>query len=156
MLFASKSTCIDYESGDKITFIGTNQCEAFDRGRKIVEWVHLLQLLLTDLVTAQRLELVTSQNTGNVCPANTLFGVLNNCSTAGGQRRLRGLILQPSSDQNEINKRLDCVEELINDTNLFHSLKVSFPTMSEIDIEIETVPKDTCLTSDFIAKILGR
>ncbi len=66
-----------------------------------------------------------NQNIGYACPQNTLYGVLNQCNTAGGQRRLRAVILQPSSDESEINGRLDCVQELIQNPELFFSLKVS-------------------------------
>lgn len=82
--------------------------------------------VMKDLETTQKLELVISQNVGHHSTSNTLFGVLNNCSTLGGQRRLRALILQPSTDEAEINARLDCVQELIENSEVFFSLKVSF------------------------------
>ena len=82
--------------------------------------------LFLDLETARKLELVHSQNSGNVCPENTLYGILNKCCTLSGQKRLRSLILQPSTDEEQINKRLDCVEELVNDPNLFISIKVLY------------------------------
>lgn len=76
--------------------------------------------------TSQKLELVNSENLGPMSSSNTLFGVLNNCSTIGGQKHMRALILQPSSDESEINARLDCVQELIENPEIFFSLKVHF------------------------------
>lgn len=81
---------------------------------------------ILDLETARKLELVVSQNAGNLCPENTLYGVLNKCCTLSGQRRLRSLVLQPSIDEEQINKRLDCVEELVNNQTLFISIKVFY------------------------------
>lgn len=77
-----------------------------------------------DFETSQKLELVVSQSIGNTTTENTLYSVLNHCSTIGGQRRLRSLILQPSTEQTVIEERLECVNELMETPELFYSLKV--------------------------------
>ena len=46
---------------------------------------------------------------------NTLFSVINDCSTAMGARQLRRWIHQPLADKNEIDLRLDCVDNFIHD-----------------------------------------
>jgi DNA mismatch repair ATPase MutS len=42
-----------------------------------------------------------------------LYDRLNTCVTNGGARTLRSCLLQPSANVNEINDRLDFVEELM-------------------------------------------
>lgn len=54
---------------------------------------------------------------------HTLFGVLNYTKTAGGSRRLRSNILEPLVDVETINMRLDCVQELLQDEELFFGLQ---------------------------------
>ncbi|XP_075688972.1 mutS protein homolog 4 isoform X2 [Rhinoderma darwinii] len=54
---------------------------------------------------------------------HTLFGVLNNTKTPGGSRRLRSNILEPLIDLETINTRLDCVQEFLEDEELFFSLQ---------------------------------
>lgn len=64
-----------------------------------------------DANTASRLELVLNSSLNT---KNTLFDVLNQCSTIGGQRRLRSSILQPSSDILLIHNRQEAVEEILS------------------------------------------
>nr|XP_044605405.1 mutS protein homolog 4 isoform X4 [Equus asinus] len=54
---------------------------------------------------------------------HTLFGVLNYTKTPGGSRRLRSNILEPLVDIETINMRLDCVQELLHDEELFFGLQ---------------------------------
>ena len=54
---------------------------------------------------------------------HTLFGVLNYTKTPGGGRRLRSNILEPLVDIETINMRLDCVQELLQDEELFFGLQ---------------------------------
>uniref|UniRef100_A0AAA9SW75 MutS protein homolog 4 n=1 Tax=Bos taurus TaxID=9913 RepID=A0AAA9SW75_BOVIN len=54
---------------------------------------------------------------------HTLFGVLNYTKTPGGSRRLRSNILEPLVDVETINMRLDCVQELLQDEELFFGLQ---------------------------------
>ncbi|XP_043556003.1 mutS protein homolog 4 [Chiloscyllium plagiosum] len=79
------------------------------------------QTAMIDSVSAQQLELIIN----NRDPRNnhTLYGVLNYTKTAGGSRRLRSNILEPLVDVETINTRLDCVQELLEDEDLFFSLQ---------------------------------
>ncbi|XP_031231777.1 mutS protein homolog 4 isoform X3 [Mastomys coucha] len=54
---------------------------------------------------------------------HTLFGVLNYTKTAGGSRRLRSNILEPLVDVETISMRLDSVQELLQDEELFFGLQ---------------------------------
>lgn len=70
-----------------------------------------LQLLSLDAYSAKRLELVLNNS---LSTKNTLYDVLNHCTTMGGKRRLRSSILQPSSDIQLIHNRQEAVEEILS------------------------------------------
>ncbi|XP_006888675.1 PREDICTED: mutS protein homolog 4 [Elephantulus edwardii] len=79
------------------------------------------QTAMIDSSSAQNLELlVNNQDSRN---NHTLFGVLNYTKTPGGSRRLRSNILEPLVDIETINMRLDCVQELLQDEELFFGLQ---------------------------------
>ncbi|KAM9324666.1 mutS protein homolog 4 [Gastrophryne carolinensis] len=79
------------------------------------------QTAMIDSESAQNLELlVNNRDSRN---DHSLFGVLNNTKTPGGSRRLRSNILEPLTDLNTINTRLDCIQELLEDEDLFFSLQ---------------------------------
>ncbi|KAF7254801.1 hypothetical protein EYD10_01306 [Varanus komodoensis] len=79
------------------------------------------QTAMIDSTSAINLELITN----NRDPRNghTLFGVLNYTKTPGGSRRLRSNILEPLIDTDTINTRLDSVQELLQDEELFFGLQ---------------------------------
>lgn len=54
---------------------------------------------------------------------HSLLGVLNHTKTPGGARRLRSNILEPLVDVDSINIRLDSIQELLQDEELFFGLK---------------------------------
>lgn len=62
-----------------------------------------------DAATRKNLEIDTNLN-GN--ESNTLFSVINHCSTAMGSRLLRRWLNQPLADKQQITQRHDCLEEL--------------------------------------------
>ncbi|XP_069089318.1 mutS protein homolog 4 [Pleurodeles waltl] len=79
------------------------------------------QTAMIDSTSAQNLELlVNNRDSRN---GHTLFGVLNHTKTPGGSRRLRSNILEPLVDVETINTRLDCVQELLQDEELFFNLQ---------------------------------
>lgn len=54
---------------------------------------------------------------------HTLLGVLNYTKTPGGARRLRSNILEPLIDVDTINIRLDTIQEMLQNEELFFGLK---------------------------------
>ncbi|CAM5162316.1 unnamed protein product [Natator depressus] len=79
------------------------------------------QTAMIDSSSAQNLELLTNNRDSR--NGHTLFGVLNYTKTPGGSRRLRSNILEPLVDAETINTRLDCIQELLQDEELFFSLQ---------------------------------
>ncbi|KAM6262316.1 mutS protein homolog 4 isoform 2-T2 [Porphyrio hochstetteri] len=76
---------------------------------------------MIDSSSAQNLELVINNRDSR--NGHTLFGVLNYTKTPGGSRKLRSNILEPLVDAETINTRLDCVQELLQDEELFFGLE---------------------------------
>ncbi|XP_057884635.1 mutS protein homolog 4 isoform X5 [Melospiza georgiana] len=76
---------------------------------------------MIDSSSAQNLELVINNRDSR--NGHTLLGVLNYTKTPGGSRRLRSNILEPLVDAETINTRLDCVQELLQDEELFFGLQ---------------------------------
>ncbi|XP_041446275.1 mutS protein homolog 4 [Xenopus laevis] len=76
---------------------------------------------MIDSVSAQNLELLVNKRDSR--NDHTLFGVLNYTKTSGGSRRLRSNILEPLVDLKTINTRFDCVQEFLQDEELFFSLQ---------------------------------
>nr|XP_015205697.1 PREDICTED: mutS protein homolog 4 isoform X2 [Lepisosteus oculatus] len=89
------------------------------------------QTAMIDSSSARNLELVV--NNRDPRSEHTLLGVLNYTKTAGGARRLRSNILEPLVDANTINMRLDAVQELLQDEELFFGLKNAIGRFLDID-----------------------
>ncbi|XP_045064993.1 mutS protein homolog 4 [Coregonus clupeaformis] len=79
------------------------------------------QTAMIDSASATNLELVV--NNRDHRSEHTLLGVLNYTKTPGGGRRLRSNILEPLLDVDTINIRLDTIQELLQDEELFFGLK---------------------------------
>ncbi|TPX33894.1 hypothetical protein SmJEL517_g03317 [Synchytrium microbalum] len=77
--------------------------------------------VMIDAVTSRNLELVTNITAGH--HGFSLFSVLNHTCTPMGARLLRTNILQPPSNERTINTRLDSVEDLIHNQEMFFAVK---------------------------------
>ncbi|XP_067119866.1 mutS protein homolog 4-like [Centruroides vittatus] len=77
--------------------------------------------MLIDSLTAKKIELIT--NLHDPKSNENLLGVLQHTKTIGGTRLLRANILQPLSDLDTIVTRLNCLNELIKNDELFLSLQ---------------------------------
>nr|XP_040055241.1 mutS protein homolog 4 isoform X1 [Gasterosteus aculeatus aculeatus] len=89
------------------------------------------QTAMIDSTSAANLELVV--NNRDHRSGHTLLGVLNHTKTPGGARRLRSNILEPLVDVDTINIRLDTIQELLCDTELFFDLKSAIARFLDID-----------------------
>ncbi|XP_075011606.1 mutS protein homolog 4 isoform X3 [Calonectris borealis] len=83
---------------------------------------------------------------------HTLFGVLNYTKTPGGSRRLRSNILEPLVDAETINTRLDCVQELLQDEELFFGLQAVISkfldTEQLLSVLVQIPKQDTVKTAE--------
>ncbi|XP_037551421.1 mutS protein homolog 4 [Nematolebias whitei] len=86
---------------------------------------------MIDSASAANLELVI--NNRDHRSEHTLLGVLNHTKTPGGARRLRSNILEPLIDVDTINIRLDAIQELLQNEDLFFGLKNAIGHFLDID-----------------------
>ncbi|XP_059780565.1 mutS protein homolog 4 isoform X1 [Balaenoptera ricei] len=105
------------------------------------------QTAMIDSSSTQNLELlINNQDSRN---NHTLFGVLNYTKTPGGSRRLRSNILEPLIDVETINMRLDCVQELLQDEELFFGLQsviARFLDTEQLLSVLVQIPKQDTIT----------
>ncbi|XP_040534203.1 mutS protein homolog 4 isoform X1 [Gallus gallus] len=105
---------------------------------------------MIDSSSAQNLELVTNNRDSR--NGHTLFGVLNYTRTPGGSRRLRSNILEPLVDAETIKTRLDCVQEFLQDEELFFGLQAVISkfldTEQLLSILVQIPKQDTVKTAE--------
>ncbi|GHJ88673.1 hypothetical protein NliqN6_5075 [Naganishia liquefaciens] len=98
-----------------------------------IEYKALEGTMFIDLDTATNLELIKS-NLDNK-PKNSLFGVMNKTHTKMAERLLRSTILQPVTVKEILEKRLDVVEELLENDALRKSMKTALKGIDNLDVE---------------------
>lgn len=76
---------------------------------------------MIDLSTMRSLELI--QNLLNAKSKNCLYGLLNQTLTPMGTRLLKSNVLQPSTDQDILEKRWDALEELTVKEDVFFAVR---------------------------------
>ncbi|XP_053927088.1 mutS protein homolog 4 isoform X4 [Cuculus canorus] len=105
---------------------------------------------MIDSSSAQNLELVINNRDSR--NSHTLYGVLNYTKTPGGSRRLRSNILEPLVDAESINMRLDCVQELLQDEELFFGLQAVISkfldTEQLLSVLVQIPKQDTVKTAE--------
>ncbi|XP_061325780.1 mutS protein homolog 4 isoform X2 [Pezoporus flaviventris] len=105
---------------------------------------------MIDTSSAQNLELVINNRDSR--NGHTLFGVLNYTKTPGGSRRLRSNILEPLTDTETINTRLDCVQEFLQDEELFFGLQAVISkfldTEQLLSVLVQIPKQDTVKTAE--------
>lgn len=89
------------------------------------------EYMLLDEATIRNLELIFPLREGN--QLKTLFGVLNQCQTPMGQRRLRQWLLRPLIQAKQINRRLHSVSELVNDNELFINISADLNEITDME-----------------------
>ncbi len=86
--------------------------------------------LILDSTTLKNLEVFT-----NVLGDEkfTLYSVVNSCATPMGSRLLKRWMQRPLKDVGEINRRLDAVEELVDNQMLLESLRMPLSRIRDIE-----------------------
>ncbi|TPX49095.1 hypothetical protein SeLEV6574_g01688 [Synchytrium endobioticum] len=98
--------------------------------------------VMIDAVTAKNLELVT--NITDPHRGYSLFSVLNHTITPMGARLLKTNILQPPTNERTMNTRLDAVEDIIHNEEMFFAVKTAlkgFPDVHHLITDLIQVPK---------------
>ncbi|MBR2891562.1 MAG: DNA mismatch repair protein MutS [Bacilli bacterium] len=98
---------------------------------KPFKYYDINEFLKLDFNTVRNLELISSirNNDSN----KSLFGILDHCSTAMGSRFLKRSIMFPFTNINNINKRLDIVEQLMKNYLLLPDLKTSLQEIYDLE-----------------------
>ncbi|KAJ4485332.1 muts domain V-domain-containing protein [Lentinula aciculospora] len=89
--------------------------------------------MMIDPESARNLELVG--NMSHRKSYHSIFGILNHTYTAMAARLLRVNILSPITVQSSIDARLDVVEELIQDEDLFNEVRSALKTFKHVDFD---------------------
>ena len=91
-----------------------------------------------DFATVKNLELVKNlQSDSN--KANSLFAHMNHTATAVGARLLIAQILQPPTDEDTINMRLDAVESILNNEESYFQTAGLLGRLTNLDSLINTL-----------------
>lgn len=98
--------------------------------------------MLVDFSTVHSLELL--QNATDPKSTDCLFGLLNSTHTSMGVRLLRMNILQPLTEKEVLELRLDAVEELTKSEEMFFTVREAlkgFPDMDRLCTQVRIVVK---------------
>ena len=98
---------------------------------KPFKYYDINEFLKLDFNTIRNLELISSIRNNDT--HRSLFGILDHCSTAMGSRFLKRSIMFPFTNINQINKRLDMVEQLTKNYLLLPDLKKSLQEIYDLE-----------------------
>jgi len=105
--------------------------------------------LLLDPATLRNLELLEPAF-GESRDA-TLLGVLDECATSLGARKLKSWILSPSLDRRELEARLDAVEELSRNTIAREELRKTLGQIQDLERLLSKATLETANARDLLA-----
>ncbi|MFX1534854.1 MAG: DNA mismatch repair protein MutS, partial [Promethearchaeota archaeon] len=135
-------------AGAALAYLQENQKEQLTniqalRVYQVSEFMHL------DATTERNLELV--RNTRDSSQRGTLLAVLDHTVTNMGGRLLRRWILHPLLDVSEIQKRLDSVEELVDNTLLREEIRDHFDQVYDLQRLISRISYGSANARDVLA-----
>ncbi len=99
-----------------------------------------------DYSAQKHLELVHA-NEGNI----PLFRVIDRTLTGMGRRKLRFYLLHPLKDKNQIEKRLEAVEELVKNNELREKIREKLSDIFDVERLISKITSNTLTPRDMIA-----
>lgn len=102
-----------------------------------------------DYATRRNLELVRSLHNGD--KKDSVLGVIDYTRTALGGRLLKSWIEKPLLDQNEIQRRLDSTEEMVNDTTMRLQLKEQMEPVYDLERIVSRITYGTANAKDLLA-----
>ncbi len=124
---------------------------------KTLKTYHVAQYMILDGTTIRNLELL--QNFRDLSTRGTLLEVLDKTVTSMGSRLLKRWILQPLINVKEINRRLDAVEELVNNSFLREEIRELLDEVYDIERIISRLnlgrlnPKDMIALKESLKRI---
>lgn len=89
--------------------------------------------VLIDFATIHSLELVTNVLDAKGKGGETLLGLVDNTVTGMGARLVRMNVLQPSTEREVLEKRLDAVEELTRAEDMFFASREALKGVPDMD-----------------------
>ncbi|KAF8824075.1 hypothetical protein HHX47_DHR9000128 [Lentinula edodes] len=105
----------------------------FSAGSLRIKYSPVDGTMMIDPESAKNLELVG--NMSHRKSHHSVFGILNHTYTAMAARLLRVNILAPITVQTSIDARLDVVEELVQDEDLFNEVRSALKTLNSMDFD---------------------
>ena len=105
--------------------------------------------LILDPATMRNLELV--EPAFGESRAATLLGILDECVTSLGARKLKAWMLRPSLDRAELEARLDVVEELLKSTIEREELRRAMGSVQDLERLLSKVTLETAHARDLLA-----
>jgi DNA mismatch repair protein MutS len=104
--------------------------------------------IVLDNSTKRNLEIISSMSEGN--REGTLVSILDKTETAMGARLLKNWITRPLKKLEQINKRLECVEEFFNNKNLRKNLLALFKNIGDLERLISKIATSRAVARDLI------
>ncbi len=114
-----------------------------------IEWISEKRFLYMNAATIKSLELV--ENMRDKKGEYTLFKAINRSATSSGARLLKSEILNPLSDIDEINRRLDWVEHFYNSRKELDEVRSSLKKVSDLERLSSKMSLFKTLPKDFIS-----
>ena len=105
LCLSALASVIEYVEGPDL------RAASFVKGTLKITYATSEGSMLLDHATIQNLEILRNLRTGST--KASLYGVLNHCKTAAGGRMLRSSLIQPSTDLDTIQMRLEATAELL-------------------------------------------
>ncbi len=115
---------------------------------KPLEYYNSKQFLRMDIHTINSLELLENQR--NKERLGSLLWLLDKCQTAMGSREVKKWITRPLIDKNEIEKRYEIVESLINNFELRESIISSLKIVYDLERIVGRISYGNCNARDLI------
>lgn len=104
--------------------------------------------IVLDNSTKRNLEIISSMSEGN--REGTLVSILDKTETAMGARLLKNWITRPLKKLDQINKRLECVDEFYNNKNLRKNLLTLFKNIGDLERLISKIATSRAVARDLI------
>ena len=135
-------------AGAILRYLESTQKRALDFVSK-PRFVSISDKLTLDQATMRNLEIARNVRDGS--KENTLVSVLDRTLTPMGARALRRWLMEPSMEVDEIEARLDAVEELVSDTTRRLELEESLAKLRDLERLIARVTHGSANARDVIA-----